>query len=146
MQIPPRMKQRLWIMLGFIVVLIVGGNYQPATPPVSVGDGTAESLFEQQRSNVQVEVSGQVIRLLADDNADGHHQRFIIQLASGQTLLVTHNIDVAPRIKMLSVGDDVQIVGEYSWNAQGGLIHWTHHDPANRHPHGWIRHQGQLYQ
>ena len=147
MVMPPRMKQRLWIMLGFIVVLVVGGNYQSAPPtPVVEGDISAEKLFEQQRSEVQITVSGEVIRLLAEDNADSQHQRFIIELASGQTLLVTHNIDLAPRIEDLAVGDEVQIYGEYIWNEQGGLLHWTHHDPENRHPHGWIRHQGQLYQ
>lgn len=147
MVMPPRMKQRLWIMLGFIVVLIVGGNYQSAPPPpVNEGDFSAEKLFEQQRSEVQITVSGEVIRLLAEENADSQHQRFIIELASGQTLLVKHNIDLAPRIEDLAVGDEVKIYGEYIWNQQGGLLHWTHHDPANRHPHGWIRHQGQLYQ
>lgn len=147
MVMPARMKQRLWIMLGFILVLVVGGNYQSAPPPPVVkGDISAEKLFEQQRSEVQIRVSGEVIRLLAQDNADSQHQRFIIELASGQTLLVTHNIDLAPRIEDLAVGDEVQIYGEYIWNEQGGLLHWTHHDPENLHPHGWIRHQGKLYQ
>ena len=35
-----------------------------------------------------------------------------------------------PRIADVKVGDTVSFFGEYVWNEQGGLIHWTHHDPA----------------
>ena len=84
-------------------------------------------------------------RLLPDDNDGSRHQRFILQLASGQTLLVAHNIDVAGRIDSLRVGDRVEFSGEYEWNPKGGVIHWTHHDPRGRHEAGWIRHGGKTY-
>ena len=32
------------------------------------------------------------------------------------------------------------------WNEQGGIIHWTHHDPDGRHLPGWIKHNGRTYQ
>jgi hypothetical protein len=32
------------------------------------------------------------------------------------------------------------------WNPQGGVIHWTHHDPAGRHLSGWVKHNGRTYQ
>lgn len=142
-----RMQQRIWILFGFAILIFVGSFYQPEPQPnPSWSAGSVEQLYEQRQSDVQIEVSGKVIRLLSDDNEGSRHQRFIIELPSGQTLLIVHNIDLAPRIDVLREGDDVRVYGEYIWNDKGGLIHWTHHDPANRHPHGWIRHQEKLYQ
>jgi hypothetical protein len=36
------------------------------------------------------------------------------------------------------ISKDVYIHGDYVWNDQGGLIHWTHHDPTGVHESGWI--------
>lgn len=74
------------------------------------------------------------------------NQKFIVKLASGQTLLVAHNIDVAPRIQSFRAGDRVQFSGEYEWNDKGGVIHWTHRTASGPHPSGWLRHGGQTYQ
>ena len=74
------------------------------------------------------------------------HQRFIVELSSGQTLLVAHNIDIAPRINSLQISDSIAFYGEYEWNSQGGIIHWTHHDPDGSHVGGWIKHNGKTYQ
>lgn len=141
-----RMRQRIWLILGFVLVIALGSLYEPHPREAIDGVITAEQLYQEQRSDVQLEVSGEVIRLLDDDNDGDRHQRFIIELASGQTLLISHNIDLAPRIDNLKTGDDVEVYGEYIWNDKGGVMHWTHHDPANRHPHGWIQHKGEIYQ
>jgi len=87
-----------------------------------------------------------VTRILTDDNEGSRHQRFIVKLATGQTLLLAHNIDLASRVENLSVGDTVDFRGEYEWNDRGGVMHWTHRDPAGRHEAGWIRHNGKIYQ
>jgi len=104
------------------------------------------SAMENRRSDVQLEAVGTVVKVLADDNDGSRHQRFLIRAGSGQTVLVAHNIDLAPRVAGLAAGDQVTIYGEYEWNAKGGVLHWTHHDPGGRHVGGWIKHEGQTYQ
>ena len=117
-------------------------------PPraLSRSDELLARAFEQRLSNIQVEGQGVVRKLLSDDNAGSRHQRFILELASGQTLLISHNIDLAPRVVGLLTGDAVSFYGEYDWNEKGGVIHWTHHDPRKRHPAGWLKHNGRVYQ
>ena len=102
--------------------------------------------FASGTSDIQVEGEGTVIRILPDDLNGSRHQRFIVELPSGQTLLISHNIDLAPRINTLEEGDSVRFNGEYVWNAKGGLIHWTHRDPRGRHVAGWLIHNGKTYQ
>ena len=111
-----------------------------------VDDDPIGRAFANSTSDIQVEGAGTVIRVLEDDLNGSRHQRFIVQLASGQTLLMTHNIDIAPRIDGLEVGDSVRFNGEYVWNAKGGVIHWTHHDPRGKHVAGWVIHNGKTYQ
>ena len=114
--------------------------------------GASESSYGQPaaaqqnwRSGDQVRASGTVSRVLSDDNEGSRHQRFIVRLSSGRTLLIAHNIDLAPRVRSLNVGDTVSFYGQYEWNDKGGVIHWTHHDPRGSHVGGWIEHQGRRY-
>ena len=160
------MKKMLWLA-GAIMLATVGWDQlttpgsQPglepdgfdepgvvAGPMVSDNDSSSvlEEAFSRRVSNFQVEGSGMVSRVLADDNDGSRHQRFILTLQSGQSLLVAHNIDLAPRIGSLKPGDRVDFYGEYEWNSQGGVIHWTHKDPQGRHEAGWLRHNGRTYQ
>ncbi|WP_448213733.1 DUF3465 domain-containing protein [Colwellia sp. MEBiC06753] len=112
----------------------------------TTSDSSLRKAFENRQSDIQIEGSGKVLKMLSDDNEGSRHQRFILKLSSGQTLLVAHNIDLAPRIASLSVGDTVHFFGEYEWNSKGGVIHWTHHDPNGRHIGGWLIHNGRKYQ
>jgi hypothetical protein len=109
-------------------------------------DSAIGRAFKTRTSNVQVEGEGIVTSILADDLAGSRHQRFIVRLASGQTVLIAHNIDLAPRVASLQEGDSIGFYGEYVWNAQGGMVHWTHHDTQGRHVAGWLKHKGRTYQ
>ena len=109
-------------------------------------DAIIASAFSNHQSNLQVSGQGVVIRLLPDDTNGSKHQKFIIKLSSGQTLLIAHNIDIAPRISSLQESDSVQFYGEYEWNEKGGVLHWTHRDPNGTHVDGWLEHKSQKYQ
>ena len=113
-------------------------------PPAPGCDAVAEARAER-RSNLFVECGGRVTRLLADDDRGSRHQRFIVRITDGHTVLISHNIDLAPRIDDLAVGDRVTFRGEYEYNDRGGVVHWTHHDPDGRHDGGWIEHEGRRY-
>ncbi|EGR0366775.1 DUF3465 domain-containing protein [Vibrio cholerae] len=109
-------------------------------------DAVLQQAYQSQQSDLQVQGFGQLVKVLPDDNDGSRHQKFILKLNSGQTLLVAHNIDLAPRIPNLKIGDSVEFYGEYEWNKKGGVLHWTHKDPQNRHAHGWLKHNGQVYE
>ncbi len=121
--------------------LVDGSGGQSAS-----GDEVIALAFRERTSDVQVSGKGIVTKILADDRDGSRHQRFVLKLTSGQTLLVAHNIDLAPRIFSLREGDCVEFNGVYEWNSKGGIIHWTHHDPEGRHEAGWLRHNGKTYE
>ncbi|WP_299138435.1 DUF3465 domain-containing protein [uncultured Vibrio sp.] len=123
-----------------LVTLCIGVGY------VQANDVRLKQAYERHQSDVQVRGSGTVFRVLPDDNKGSRHQKFILRLDSKQTVLVAHNIDLAPRIQDIRKGDRVEFYGEYEWNKKGGVIHWTHRDPNNRHVHGWLKHNGNLYE
>ena len=112
----------------------------------SHSDEVIQQAFTQKKRALQVNGKGMVSRILADDNQGSRHQRFILKLASGQTLLIAHNIDLAARIDGLQLGDEVSFYGQYEYNDRGGVVHWTHHDPNGRHVAGWLKHRGKTYQ
>ena len=119
---------------------------KPAVIPTSKSNNDILAAFKNQSSDVQVRGKGVVSRLLRDDNEGSRHQKFILKLTNGQTVLVSHNIDLAPRISDLKKGDNIEYYGEYEWNEKGGVLHWTHDDPAGRHEDGWLKHKGKIYQ
>jgi hypothetical protein len=92
-----------------------------------------------------VEAEGLVDRILADDLEGSRHQRFVVRLPSGLTILVSHNIDIARRVPVAE-GDTLTVRGEYEWNERGGVVHWTHHDPRDPRHGGWILHKNRRYE
>jgi hypothetical protein len=129
--------------VGIVFLMLISSACAPATSD----NAAVERDYAEKRSTVEVTAEGMVTRVLADDSGpSGLHQRFIIRLAgSTQTVLVENNVTIGQRAPVL-VGDDVMVHGEYVWNDQGGLIHFTHHDPAPAHEGGWIELKGVRYQ
>lgn len=145
------MKKYLYLFIAVIAVLAYGYiQERNIIFPIfsswtQSDDSVLQQAYNNRQSDLQVQGGGVVIKILPDDLEGSRHQRFVLRLSSGQTLIVAHNIDLAPRISRLNRGDKVEFYGEYEWNAKGGVIHWTHHDPSGRHVGGWLRHEGKTY-
>ena len=144
------MKKILFLITAVVLAYSLLHEGSLSIPFISLSDSNIDDVLQEaynkQESGLQVKGKGVVIKTLSDDLDGSRHQRFILRLDSGQTLLIAHNIDVAPRINDLMPGEIVEFYGEYEWNSKGGLIHWTHHDPSNKHVAGWLKYSGRTYQ
>lgn len=116
----------------------------PAGRSVSVAQGEIIQAQQNHADKAWVTVQAMVYKNLPDDTKPPMHQRFLLKLDNGSTVLVAHNTDLAPRVP-ISPGNVVSIHGEYIWNEKGGVLHWTHHDPQGTMPGGWIEFNGQQY-
>jgi len=140
------------LIITVVAILYVGtiANGSYAVGETVAASQDSEQLladaYKTQRSDFQVQGTASVFKLLADDNNGSRHQRFLVRLNSGQTLLIAHNTSLAARINDLKEGDGVEFYGEYEWNNKGGVIHWTHRDPQDHHVSGWIKHADRVYQ
>lgn len=128
-----------------------GGSASGSSLPDSVKGGFSDvsifaQAFAQQTYGLAVSQSGTVTKVLADDLEGDRHQRFVLKLSNAQTVLVAHNIDLAPRLAGVAAGKTVAFKGVYEWNAEGGVVHWTHLDPAGKHDAGWLWMDGQRVQ
>lgn len=163
MKIPMNPKLRIALIV-ILAIVWLGNEYRqgglelsPSSNPSSSqqtqqqgsnhsGYSIFDQAFKDKRSDVIGEGEGRVIKLLPDDLKGSRHQKFLMKLESGLTLLVAHNIDLAPRVNSLREGDMIRFKGEYEWTEKGGVVHWTHHDPAKRHPGGWLELNGKRYE
>ena len=143
------MKKILFLLIAAVLAYSFLHKRDISTTFMSLFDRNSvevlQKAYTNKESGLQVKGKGVVIKTLSDDLDGSMHQRFILQLESSQTLLIAHNIDLAPRINGLKQGDNVEFYGEYEWNSEGGVIHWTHHDPSNKHVSGWLKHRGRTY-
>lgn len=118
-------------------------------PDVAVDlSGNQQEILQAQAQKlrrVEVFINAQVCRLLPTDNRGLRHQKFLIRLTNGTTVLVANDLTVGQMVPC-QVGDILQIRGEYIWTRRGGVLHWTHHSDTREHPGGWIRLGSQTYQ
>ncbi|MFW5444239.1 MAG: DUF3465 domain-containing protein [Methylococcaceae bacterium] len=133
------------IVLGYGLEQLDNASLSSDLPNAQLTGSTVQSAYNNKQSDIQVQGTGIVSRILADDNKGSRHQKFILKF-NNLSLLIAHNIDLAPKINSLNTGDSVEFYGEYEWNTKGGIVHWTHHDPAGRHVNGWLKHKSKTYQ
>jgi len=132
------------------VALLIATACAPAAPAATASDTAAQNAavqraFEQRAEGAELTATGIVDRVLSDESGpSGPHERFIVRLPSGMTVLIEHNLSIAPRVPV-AIGSAVTVHGEYVWNAEGGLLHFTHHDPDRSHENGYVLYGGRRY-
>jgi hypothetical protein len=148
-----RLTRSTWLIVGLAALFLANGFLEgrgisllDLWPRDASVAASLQDVISQKSSDVQVRGEGVVVSVLSDDLKGSRHQRFILRIDSGQTLLIAHNIDLAPGISRLKAGDRVEFFGVYEWNSKGGVVHWTHHDPDGSHTSGWLKHDGKTYQ
>lgn len=137
---PPRKAAPGNRLLAAVAVLLLAGL------AVWQKQDTEPAALTREASGEWMHLQGKVDRILEDDDNGSRHQRFIVRMDDGHTVLVAHNIDVAPRLQDLRVGEALMLRGEYQWNERGGVLHWTHHDPHGGRRGGYIERMGKRYE
>ena len=105
---------------------------------------STQPVYTKIDDDAWIEGQGVVVRLLSDDHDGSRHQRFVVDMRNGQTLLVVHNIELAERVPV-GMGDRVRFRGNYEWNELGGVVHWTHRDPMGGDEGGYVHHRDETY-
>jgi len=129
----------LLVLAIAIGVSVTRKDDAPAPEVAAHDDGSLARAIASRADGVPVTGRGEVVKLLPDDREGSPHQRILLRVAGGGTVLIAHNLDLAPRVSPLAEGDMLEFAGDYVWNEKGGVVHWTHPDPQGRHRAGWIR-------
>lgn len=148
MKIPLLVAAVLIAVLGGLILLLrhnaaEGPSTAARQAAVRAACSQSDAAFARRQSDVWLTLSGTVSRLLPDQHGHFLHQRFILRCADAHTVLVVNDVDIGRRVPV-HPGDAVAVRGQYVWNAQGGLVHFTHHDPQGGQG-GWIVDGGKTY-
>ena len=150
------MKKQLLVLLAIFLALNFTACRAPNSAPqlesapvaatASMDAGAIVEAYGAQRNVPQVQGSGVVTKVLKDDTKGLKHQKFLLKVSDNITILIAHNIDLAPRVADINEGDVVAYKGEYIYTPKGGTVHWTHKDPRGHHEGGWLKHNGNTYE
>jgi len=119
-------------------------SYANARQYARVGCAAADDAFHRRRSGQWLTVSGTVKHGLSDAYGRYQHQRFILQCLNGMTILIVNDVGVGRRVPIANHAQ-VAVRGQYVWDRQGGLVHFTHHGNGGE-PGGWILYGFRLFQ
>jgi hypothetical protein len=106
------------------------------------------SLYASGSSGVEVIAQGTVLGVLGtNEGPSGEHEGFLLGLKQDCDLMlrVETNVDITGPVPVQD-GQVVTVKGQFEDDAEGGVIHWTHHDPSGRHVAGYVEIAGKLYQ
>ncbi|MDP3509818.1 MAG: DUF3465 domain-containing protein [Candidatus Melainabacteria bacterium] len=117
----------------------------PANIPYAVDDAQIIQAQSQQARKVELTVTAPIKKLLREEDYREPHQRFLLILSNGTTVLVANDLQYGTYAPVQE-GNVVRIHGEYIWNERGGVLHWTHKSDEPRHESGYIDFNGMRYQ
>ncbi|KAA9129791.1 DUF3465 domain-containing protein [Marinihelvus fidelis] len=137
-------KGMIFSLVLFVIGLVFSPTLKLAVFPDLDDTGLIQQAWNQRNSNVLVEVKARVVRIHPDIVDFETFQAFTVELDSGMTVRVHHNIDLAPRVPV-SANAEIRLRGEYDWNPEGGLIHWTHNAENSERKGGWIEVNGRRF-
>ncbi len=137
-------KGMFFLLALFAISLVFSPALKSAVFPDVDDTDLVQRAWNEQQSNVLVELDARVIRIHPDIADFETFQAFSIELSNGQRVRVHHNIDVAPRVPV-SANAEIRLRGEYDWNPEGGLIHWTHAAVDSERKGGWIEVNGHRF-
>ena len=101
--------------------------------------------YQERVSGLQLSVSGKITHVFPSPETGDQHQKFIVQLDAGQSVMVIHNRALGSAIDGLLEGETIEVFGEYQWDQGGGIIRRTHQDPASHRQAGWVKYKGRIY-
>lgn len=124
-----------------------GGEPTGSVADQKAGDAAMVAAVNGRRNINFVEATGMlVVETLPDDRQGLQHQKFVVQLTSGATMLAVYNLDMEGCTYIpVKKGDRVAMGGEFKWTSQGALLHWLHYDPSQRRPDGYVQLNGVDY-
>jgi hypothetical protein len=131
--------------LALALTLLAGACSGQAEQP---NNAQVCSLYASGSSGVEVIAQGTVLGILGMHNGpSGEHEGFFLKLNQECDLMlrVETNVDITGPVPIQN-GETVTVKGQFEDDAEGGVIHWTHHDPRGRHVSGYVEANGKLYQ
>ncbi|HEX9756213.1 MAG TPA: DUF3465 domain-containing protein [Nitrospiria bacterium] len=133
----PRKIFRAYLFISSVLFLMVCLPAKGLSESKEETQSPVKEAYLKQYSNIFLKAEGEVAKILLDDTKGTPHQRFIIITQEGQTILIIHNLNLAPRVPVKH-GLKLRVYGEYEWNPKGGVIHKTHDSRRKGDPHGWV--------
>jgi hypothetical protein len=149
--LPEPATMRFLLTLLCFAWIAVPAALAEGTRDIQIGPGSSQSdrrlarAFEERLGGFQILFSGTVVRNFRDSPHQHVMQQLIVQLASGQTLLVVHDKTIGRGVPRVRIGNKVTVLGEYRWNPKGGYIMFTTRK-ADGSQGGWIRRGGRKYE
>ena len=111
---------------------------------VEAGVHVVEKAYYDKESDLMVEVTGEVVRVVRPVEGNEGHQEFQMSLPNGQVLLVVRNTSARDRAPV-EVHDRVTVRGDYQWSEMGGVVHGAQRDYSMDRRHGWVEIDGKKY-